>query len=312
MGIFKKNKTDEAHQLRARSLGENPSAPSAFSYHSSRSNRLDSSSDKNRAAIMEAGEGESKSDYRSKRRLVLLILLASLVLVFFVTRVSTAAQVTIVQPPGFNYMPHTLNQYQIASAHAIGSSLYSQNKLTLNSNNIANYLEKRYPEIEYVAVTVPLIGSTPTVHIQLVSPALVYSTSQNSYILDSNGNIIGPSSILSQKQIAQLPAVEYGVNESFSNGMQVVSNNNVLFVRIVKTALQSKNIQINKMVLVPEAEELDVYPKGQPYYIKFNLHQTDALQQVGTYLAAIATLKSKNQTPKQYIDVRVDGRAYYK
>lgn len=312
MRLFKKKTDDEVRQPRARSLGEAPNTPSAFSYHSSRSNRPDSSSNNSRATLMEAEEGISKFDYRSKRRLVLLILLASLVLVFFVTRVSTAAQVAIVQPSGFNYMPHTLTQYQAASAHAIGASLYNQNKLTLNSGNIANYLEKRYPEIEYAAVTVPLIGSTPTVHIQLAPPALVYSTSQNSYILDSNGNIIGLSSILSQKQITQLPSVEYAVNGSFSNGMQVMSNNNVLFVRIVEAALLAKNIQINKMILVPEAEELDVYPKGVTYYIKFNLHQTDALQQVGTYLATIATLKSKNQMPKQYIDVRVDGRAYYK
>ena len=71
MRLFKKKTDDEVRQPRARSLGEAPNTPSAFSYHSSRSNRPDSSSNNSRATLMEAEEGISKFDYRSKRRLIL-------------------------------------------------------------------------------------------------------------------------------------------------------------------------------------------------------------------------------------------------
>ena len=297
-------------QSRTRQIESN-SSPAAFSYHSNRSLRTDNTN-QSRGGFTALTIESSKSVNKTSRWLITIVLLAVLILVLIATRVSTAAKLDIIQPTGFNYMPHSLIQYQKAAAAAIGSSIYNQDKLTLSSDDIALLLEKRFPEIGYAAVTVPFIGATPTVHIELVSPALIYSTSTLNYVLDSNGNIIGTSNILNSSEISNLPVIQSSISGSFSDGSQVLTNSNVLFIRTVKAALDAKAIKLSKMQLVPQAEELDVYPLGQPYFVKFNLHETDALQQVGTYLAALATLKSKNQIPKQYIDVRVDGRAYYK
>jgi hypothetical protein len=65
------------------------------------------------------------------------------------------------------------------------------------------------------------------------------------------------------------------------------------------------------MTLPPAASELDVQIVDQPYFIKFNLENDDPRQQVGTYIATQAYLTSQHITPAHYIDVRVDGRAYY-
>ena len=75
--------------------------------------------------------------------------------------------------------------------------------------------------------------------------------------------------------------------------------------------MAAKHITITSMTLPPAADELDVHLTGVNYYIKFNLANDDARQQVGTFLATQAQLKSQGITPGQYIDVRVDGRAYY-
>ena len=64
---------------------------------------------------------------------------------------------------------------------------------------------------------------------------------------------------------------------------------------------------------MPAAEnELDMYLTGQSYYVKFNLADSSPLQEVGTFLAVRQNLQQQGITPSQYIDVRVDGRAYYK
>ena len=309
MQIFKKKKV-EVRQTRTRPQPEPAKAPAAFSYRANRSIRPDATGQSRTMPSFNLDNYRKES--RGRRYVIFVSLAAVLILVLFALRVSTAAKVDIIEPSGFNYMPHSMAQYLKGSSAAIGSSIYNQNKLTISSDDVALYLEKRYPEIAYAGVTVPLIGATPTVHIQLVTPALIYATQSGSYVLDSNGNIIGTISILNPKEIGQLPSVESSFSSSLKDGTQVLTNQNVQFIRIVKTALSDKSIPITKMILVPQAEELDVYPAGVPYYVKFNLHQTDALQQVGTYLATVATLKSQNQTPKQYIDVRVDGRAYYK
>ncbi len=66
------------------------------------------------------------------------------------------------------------------------------------------------------------------------------------------------------------------------------------------------------MTLPVGTSELDVRLAGQPYSVKFNLESGTARQQAGTFLATESKLKSQNVTPAEYIDVRVDGRAYYK
>jgi hypothetical protein len=70
-------------------------------------------------------------------------------------------------------------------------------------------------------------------------------------------------------------------------------------------------MSVGSMILPAGTSELDVHLAGQPYFVKFNLNNNDPRQQAGTFLAAIANLQKNHITPAQYIDVRVDGRAYY-
>lgn len=308
MSLLKRKQPVDNRATRVRPSSDIGSAPSAFSYHANRSVRPE-------IAGQSRGQKTTDDDKSDKgiRKWAFFILLAIiLVAVLIETWVSTSAKVAIIEPPGFNYLPHSMSQYSTLASEAIGSSLYNQNKLTLSNSDVAQYLKSRYPEIAYAAVTLPFIGSTPTVHIQLVTPALIYSTRGFNYVLDGNGTIICPLSTLSPPEASVLPSVQSSYNGPLKAGDQVLTNSNVLFIRIVKAALAAKNIGVNKMVLVPGAEELDVYPAAVPYFVKFNLYNNDPLQQVGTYLATVATLKAKNQVPQQYIDVRVDGRAYYK
>ena len=226
--------------------------------------------------------------------------------------ISSRANVIIIQPPGFNYLPHSVSQYQQSTATAIDSSIFNRFKPTISSADIASALTQKYPEIAYAAVTVPLFGFTPTVHIQLSKPVLIYTAGDgSSYLVNDNGLIITDAQSVQANELKGLPRVNSVSSISLKN-RQVLAPQSVIFIETVAQALAVKKIQISKMNLVPMAEELDVYPAGVPYYIKFNLHQTDALSQVGTYLAAVATLQQQNITPSQYIDVQLDGRAYYK
>jgi hypothetical protein len=84
---------------------------------------------------------------------------------------------------------------------------------------------------------------------------------------------------------------------------------------VVKRELTAKHVKPGRLVLPPGGGELRVYPSGQPYVIKFNLHTNSARSarlQTGTYLAVARELKKQHLTPKHYIDVRVPGRAYYR
>ena len=307
---FRKGKPEMRQPRMRTTTPVNSPRPAAFSYHANRSLRPDPTS-QGRAINLAA---ETASDKRSSVRIWTFLIAAVVIfsLLGWFLSISTTAKIVVIDPAGYNYQPRSLSQYQQAADKALGGSLYNRLKLTISSSDIANKLEQEFPEISHVAVTVHLIGRTPTVYIQLAKPSLVYDASGSGYILSSKGFIIGGTSIVSAKELAELPAVSTTSTASLRAAQQVLTGGNVEFIQIVNAAFSAKHIAINKMTLAPMAEELDVYPLGVGYYIKFNLHDGDALQQVGTYLATLATLKQQNKTPSQYVDVRVTGRAYYK
>jgi hypothetical protein len=85
----------------------------------------------------------------------------------------------------------------------------------------------------------------------------------------------------------------------------------VAFIQEVAGQLKAKNMAIDSLTLPALADELDVRVKGLPYFIKFNI-QANPRQSAGAFLAAKQHLDSQHVTPSQYVDVRVEEKAYYK
>lgn len=268
----------------------------------------------NRKRLTGQDKKTSKPKQHSKfiNWLAFVVLCAVLVVLLIGLYLSSNAKVIIVQPNGYNYMPHSFNQYQKIADNALNSSIYNHFKITISSADVDQQIEQAFPEINDVVITIPVVGSQPTVYIQLTKPALIYSTTRGNYVLDDNGIVIAGVASFKPKDLTDLPVVDSSLNGQLKNGQLVLSALNVNFIQTISLGLKAKNIAINKMVLISGAEELDVYPANQQYFIKFNIHQTDALEQLGTYLATIANLNKQNITPKDYIDVRVEGRVYYK
>lgn len=249
---------------------------------------------------------------RFRHWIIVCSLFVLFIVAIYIVIVSPNANIVIVQPTGFNYQALSMSQYKSAVDKALNASIYNRFKPTLSTYDITASLNKSLPDVGYVAVTVPLIGSTPTVYIQLAQPILIYQNSTNGYVIDSNGNIVADKSVLSPADLSKLPVVSSSSNGNYSVGQQILSSDNVKFIHILQLAFKAKNIVVSKYVIVPGTEQLNVYLANESYYIKFDLHQSDALLQVGTYLAAITTLRQQGIVPSQYINVMVSGRAFYK
>jgi hypothetical protein len=146
----------------------------------------------------------------------------------------------------------------------------------------------------------------------MTEPRLVLSpTSGAAYVLDDNGRAIVAASQVDNLDGLKLPTVTDQSGLKMHQGSVVLSASAVSFIHTVVYELQAAHVQYSQLILPPASQELDVYLSGQPYYVKFNLHQTNAREQVGVFLAVQADLKGKGVTPAHYIDVRVSGRAYY-
>ncbi len=207
---------------------------------------------------------------------------------------------------------HSLAVYGSTAHSILAGSIWNGNKITVDSASVTSGLKKHYPELTSVSVTLPLIGHRPIIYIESAAPSLMLASPYGNFVVDSNGHVLSQDNAEQTATQLSLPHVTDQSGLRPIVGQQVMTATTVSFINTVNTEFIAKRFQPSVMVLPSASSELDVHLVGQPYFIKFNLETGDARQQSGTFLATQAHLSSQGVTPAQYIDVRVEGRAYYK
>jgi hypothetical protein len=207
---------------------------------------------------------------------------------------------------------HSLTQYQAAAASSLHNSLANSNKITFNSASVVDDMKATFPEVNDASVVLPLVGHRPTVYLQLAKPVLILQSSTQSVVVANSGEALVTATQVAGLSQFDLPVVTDQSNLALQVGDPVLASTTVSFVQTVLAQLSAQHISWQSLILPAGTEELDVHLAGKPYYVKFNIHLTNPLEQVGSYLAAQQHLTGQGIVPTQYIDVRVPGRAYYK
>ena len=202
--------------------------------------------------------------------------------------------------------------YQGAADQLLGASIWNHNKITVDTRQISRQLLVQFPELVSVSITIPLLGHQPIIYIAPAQPALIISSaSSGSFVINEGGKAVLTTANNSSVGHVALPVVTDLSGLKIELGHQVLPASTVSFVQTVIAQLSAKKYTVASMTLPPAASELDVSLVGKAYTIKFNLQNDDPRQQVGTFLATITELQSQSITPAKYVDVQVDGRAYY-
>jgi cell division septal protein FtsQ len=238
---------------------------------------------------------------------------ALIVCVLYTLHLNNQPKVVSLAQSSNSYFLQSTDVYQQAAAKAFASSIFNDNKITVNSVGIQERLQKQFPELSDVSVTIPLMSHRPIVYIAPTTPSLVLANSSDSFVLDNNGKALLTTSQVADLEKLGLPTVTDQTGLKVKTGDFALAGTAVSFIQTVKAELEAKGVAIDTMTLPSNgAFELDVKPKGAGYFVKFNLHEDSARQQAGTFLAVRARLATQSTTPSSYIDVRLDGRAYYK
>jgi hypothetical protein len=207
--------------------------------------------------------------------------------------------------------PAEQKNYATTASKLISGSFWNQNKVTVNTKSIEKKLMSDYPELSSVSVTIPLAARRPVIYVQLSPPAIVLSEPSGAYVINNDGRAYLRGNSSNDFSLPTLAVVNDQSGLNVKIGYQVIPTTYISFIQTVVGELSSKGYSVSSMTLPPQAQELDVYIKGQAYYAKFNLENDNPRQQAGTLLATLSYLQSKSITPSKYIDVRVDGRSYY-
>ena len=243
---------------------------------------------------------------------VIILSVAVLVSVVNVLSLSTDTKVVPLTAAGSRSFLRPTAVYAAAANRQLSSSIWSRNKITVNTSRLSHELLNQFPELSSVSVTVPLLAHRPVVYVATAQPALILATGSGSFVVDTTGKALIAGANPASLNQPNLPLLNDQSGLHIQANHQALPATNVGFIQVVIAQLAAKQFAVSGMTLPPAASELDVHLNGQPYFIKFNLESDQPREQAGTFLATIAQLRRQNITPGQYVDVRVPGRAYYK
>lgn len=313
MKFLPKRRTPPEDELgRRRPIRTDQGQSRVFSYYANRStNELNLG----RSTQEDAPKRRSSTYNRFVRRMpfVMSTILLFVVVVSQLVLTSNPKVVILTSSDNSTLFLHHTTVYQAAAAQMFQQSISNHNKLTVDAAGISAALKAKYPELSDVSVALPVIGNQPTVYIQPSEPSFVLTANGGSYVLDSTGRALADARRVPAHNLASLPAITDQSGLQPRVGAGVLPSTSIAFMQAVIAQLKAQNISVRQITLPADAFEADMYIAGKPYFVKFNMEDaTGALQQAGSFIAVSQNLAGKNITPTQYIDVRIDGRAYYK
>jgi hypothetical protein len=308
--MFGRKPKTPPEQLRdRRSRTESPAVNPAFSYYNSRTSEAPRVRPGAAADVItrESGERRPRPLKLLAQIPLILLLLIGVVCVGKLLLLSTNPKVIVLGKNDISASYLKSNEtYQTAAAKLLAGSITSHTKITVNLDGTAAAMEKQFPELQDVSVTLPLIGNRPIVYAAVAQPSVIVQSTHGNYALNKSGLVLAHVSRLP----AGVPLLVDQSNVSIKPGQQYLPSSTIAFIQAVAYQFSAAKVALSAFVLpAATSYELDVRLEGKPYLVRCNL-TTDAVVQSG---AAIATLQHLGTTvPASYIDVRVPGRVYYK
>lgn len=304
--MFKKKKqavATETERHRRSDSQRTPVKTQPYSYYANR--QVNQTAQPGASTRLRGSSELPKQTWYTKKpvRLWATIIIAA-VIIIELTFLGANGHVVVIDKTGNLNRDVDVAAYEKTFDDLLGSNILNRNKLTVDTNGIALKMQAMHPELESVTVITPLVGVRPGLYIHVSESVFTLKQDTSSYVLSAAGYVTGrgaPSS---------LPVVVDETGEDVRVTKQLLPSSHVTFMKTIWYQLTKQGIAVDRLVL-PKAKafEVDVRLKDKPYYLKFNVTE-DASRQSGAAVAVIQKLGETN--PKEYIDLRVPGKAYYK
>jgi hypothetical protein len=187
--------------------------------------------------------------------------------------------------------------------------IINRNKITFNQNNLSEALQKKFPEIVSAQTELPFFSERPVVRLAIAKPSFILQSKSQQYIVNKNGIAVDRASNLSD--VKNLPLIDDQSGYDVKPGTKVLSASSVNFIDNLIKQLNKARVPIKSTTLPSAPEELIIRTQDQNYYVKLYLGG-DVLNQAGQFLAARDKFKKDNILPHEYLDLRINGKIFYK
>ncbi len=244
---------------------------------------------------------------------VIAVILGSFLYLFWL---NTSPNIRFVEHEGSQVvLLRQTEEYESGARDLLNESVFSRTKLTFNSVKFSEQLKKRFPEIATATVTIPLTGHKPLIDIQAKEAKLLLLVNGVTYVIDQDGVAVARLSELNESVQSDLSTLRRAEDQSgleVEQGRQVMTSETLKFALQIEHQYVSTNKTITKLVLPGnKPNEFHIYEQDSNYFVKYVVTRP-ASEQYGANVALQELLAKQGKVPAEYIDVRVEGKAFYK
>lgn len=247
----------------------------------------------------------SLTTHRRRVGLFFGIVLLFIVLIYFVINQITANYVVLINTKDtINNIDKSI--YEQALIDYSKSNTSSRIRSLLNNDSLSEFMLENYPEIQSVNDSGKLDVFGTSYRFTFRKPVAKWQVNQNIYYVDSSG-------IPFEKNYFDEPTLNVVDNSGikFDKGEAIASNKFLRFVGRVVTECTSRGyVVVEATIPTDTTRQLNIKLKGRVTTIKLAVDR-DIQNQVEDMNNAFLYLDSRSIYP-EYIDVRINGKAYYK
>lgn len=178
----------------------------------------------------------------------------------------------------------------------------------IDTSELRKHIIASYPDIGAVSVDKSYLSSSIKVAAKERNYAFIWQSRGEQYLVDSSGFI---SRKPSKKEKKNLPVVIDTARIGVEAGQKVVGADFIAFLNEMTAILPEKGYKIKQIVIRSSTRSLEVALKNRSYKVLFNI-KIPAKHQVDDLKLLLKKLKAQGTVPVEYIDLRIEGRAYWK
>lgn len=278
-----------------------------FSYYSRRTPEAGHATRFDKTSAVASGDNPTWLRYLPSLVSLALVGVAAL----YLTTLSASPRINIASDPHQTSVVQSVDVYQSSAKELFESSLLNRSKLTIDTSGLASKFEDEFPELGEVVIAIPLFGRRPIIQTRPADPELILSGNGGSFVIDKDGVPVLKAQQLTSSVRDTLPVIRDDSDTTIELGKQILTSELVAFVSTMQEQFKAKSINVEAYTFPALANELHVRLAGKGYYLKFNT-EASARVQTGTFIALEEMLNREGIVPAEYIDLRVEERAYYK
>ncbi len=191
--------------------------------------------------------------------------------------------------------------------NVITSSPLTQNIIFVPTGKISEELKKQNYQIAEAEVKRTGLNSI-SVKLTEQKPSILWSSGNTLSVIGANGHAYDGE--ITQLMKDKLVTVVDSTNLPVKKGEKVVTQEFVDFVNAVHEQLPNKGIAVAQYQIGDSTTEILVKTE-QGYYIRFDTTRS-VEQQLQDLSAVLTQLKKTGKKPSEYIDLRINGKVFYK